>query len=210
MEQEVLAFARELAAHNPVFAYVFFFFNSVLQVFFPPYPGDTLIIFQGYLSSHGILNTILLLTVTLSSTYLSSVGLYLLSLRLGHRLVQSKYIKKFFDVGKIYRMEDWFKKYGAFVIVAGKFIPGVGFLALIAAGIFELPALPAFISIGIATLIHNITLFIVGRFAGNNMPLIKRIISEYNRAIIIGVVIIAVVYIFIKFIYKRKTKEISK
>lgn len=210
MEKEIILFISKVSTENPVFAYIIFFINAAIQVLFPPYPGDTIIIFQGYISSLGILSSPALLSTTLSATYLSSIFLYLLSYKLGHRVLSTKFIKKFIDIKKIYSLEGWFKKYGSLVVISGKFIPGLGFFSLIAAGLFELPPISAFISIGISTLIHNTILFMAGRITGNNMDIIKKAMFEYNRLIIIGVLTLSALYIYTKYIYKRKFKEDGK
>lgn len=207
MENEIIVFVNKLAVGNPVIAYLFFFINSVLQAIFPPYPGDTLIVFQGYLSSHNILNTPALLTTTLSGTYIGSVLLYAVSYKFKHRFINNKLMKKYINIDKVKSLEGWFKKYGALVIVGGKFIPGVSFAAIISAGFFEFSPIPAFISIGLSTVIHNTALFLAGRFAGDNMGRLKLAMVEYNRFIILGICIISILYLYIKSLYKRKFQK---
>jgi membrane protein DedA with SNARE-associated domain len=204
MEQEIVAFAKNLAQTNPAYAYMFFFLNAVLQVLFPPYPGDTLIIFQGYLSSIGVFNSFSLLLTSLTATFISSIVLYRISFKFGHSIIENKFIRKYFDTSKTSKLEGWFSKYGALAIVINKFIPGVGSLAVIAAGIFKLSRIPAYISIGIATFFHNTMLFLAGRFTGNNMYVIKSIIKEYQSFIFIGLLVIGILYFYIKFYSKNK------
>lgn len=202
MENQIIAFVSKLADKSPLGAYIFFFVNAVLQALFPPYPGDTLIVFQGYLSSHRILNAYLLLLVTFSGTYLSSIFLYSLGFKYHYKLIENRFIKNYVDFNKIKSLELWFKKYGAMVIIVSKFVPGLSFVSIIAAGIFELPVKVSYIAIAISTLIHNGMLFFTGRITGDNMDLIKRSLYEYNKLIILGIFILSIVYIYIKFIKK--------
>lgn len=204
MESQIIAFINKLVLKSPISAYIFFFINSVLQILFPPYPGDTIVVFQGYLSSHGILNTYLLLTVTLCGTYLSSIFLFNLGFKYHYKLFNNRLIKKYVDYNKVKSLESWFKRYGALVIIVSKFIPGLGFASILAAGIFKLPVKTTYISIAVSTLIHNGILFFAGRIAGDNMDLIKNIIFEYNKLIIICLFILSIVYLYIKFSFKRK------
>lgn len=209
MEKLLVGFAKDIVSTNPFMAYIFFFFNAVLQIVFPPYPGDTITILEGYLSSKGHLNSFFLLLATLSGTYLSSIFLYIISYKFGERIVSNNFIKKYFDISKIYKLENWFKKYGPFVIIINKFLPGIGSLTLIAAGLFRLPPIPAFVSIGTATVIHNTFLFMAGRLTGDNMDLIRQIIREYNRIIISAAAIVSIIYLYVKFVYIKK-KSILK
>lgn len=208
MEQEIVAFAKNLYQTNPIYAYIFFFINAMLQVLFPPYPGDSIIVFQGYLSSTGVFNPYALLLTSLFATYVSSIFLYYISYKHGRRIINNKFISKYFDTKKVEKLEIWFTKYGSLAIILNKFIPGVGSLTLIAAGIFKLPYLPAFISIGIATFIHNSFLFYVGRIAGNNIEAIKYTAKEYQYYIIIALLIIGLAYSYFKFyLNKKKTSK---
>jgi membrane protein DedA with SNARE-associated domain len=204
MERSILAFAESIAKTNPLLAYTFFFLNSVLQVLFPPYPGDSVVIFQGYLSSKGLLSTPLLFLSTYTGAFSSSVFLYLISHRLGEKLVEGRFVKKYFDTKKIYKLENWFNKYGAIAIVINKFIPGIGSLTLIGAGLFKLKALPAVISIGAASLLHNMVLFMAGRLTGNNMLLLQQFVSQYEKLILSVILIISAIYMYFKYMHVKK------
>jgi membrane protein DedA with SNARE-associated domain len=204
MEKELIALAKSLAERNPLLAYLFFFINAALQILFPPYPGDTVIVLQGYFSSRQLLNTPLMFLTTLSATYLSSLIMYLLSYQFGEKVVANKYVSRFFDTEKIEKLNGWFIKYGSAAIIINKFLPGFGSLTLIAAGIFKLPQLPAFISIGVASLLHNAALFMAGRLTGENMDLIHQVFGEYKKLILSGILMIVGIYMYLMFIYKRK------
>ncbi|TDT60887.1 membrane protein DedA with SNARE-associated domain [Fonticella tunisiensis] len=207
MEHEILKIAGYLASSNPIMVYVFFFLNSTLQILFPPYPGDSIIVLGGYLSSTGILNTPLFVLSTLTATYLSSTFLYLISYKFSYRILANKLISKFFKVKRIYSLESWFRKYGSFAIILNKFLPGIGSLTLIAAGIFKLRPFSAFISIGIASILHNIFLIIAGRITGDNIVLIKHFLGEYNKIFIVSMIIVILIYLYVKFIFKKQNRN---
>lgn len=46
-----------------------------------------------------------------------------------------------------------------------------------------------------------------GRLTGDNIILIKQTLKEYNKVIIIAVIIIFVVYSYVKLFYKNKYKD---
>ncbi|MDF2675504.1 MAG: DedA family protein [Clostridiales bacterium] len=207
MESSILPFAESIANTNPLLAYIFFFLNSVIQVLFPPYPGDSVVIFEGYLSSRGLLNTPLLFLLTYAGTFLSSVFLYILSQRLGEKLVETKFIKKYFDTKKIYKLENWFNKYGGIAILINRFIPGLGSLTLIGAGLFKLKPISAIISISISSLLHNILLFMAGRLTGDNMLLLQQFVGEYKKLILSGILLISGIYIYLKYIHIKNEQD---
>lgn len=57
----ILEYLKSAALSKPFIIYIFAFLNAALQIYFPPYPGDTITIIQGFLSSKGYLNIYLLL-----------------------------------------------------------------------------------------------------------------------------------------------------
>lgn len=204
MEKQILAFAHTISNTNPLLAYIFFFINSVLQVVFPPYPGDSVAVFQGYLSSIGVLNSTLLFLSAFAGTLVSSLFVYMVSYKFGEKLIKLRYIKKFFDTEKIYKLRDWFNKYGAVSIIINKFVPGMGTIILIAAGVFKLKYLPAVISIIVASLLRSGFLFMTGRLTGENIQSIKNFFIKYQILIILILLILSAIYVYFKYLHKKK------
>lgn len=205
MEREILAFAENAAKTNPLLAYFFFFINAVLQVLFPPYPGDSVVVFQGYLSSRGILNPPLLLLSTFLGILLSSYFLYAISQKYGVGIIEIRFFKKYFHTEKVYKLEKWFDKYGAPAIIISKFVPGIGSLTLIGAGIFKLRTLPALISIFIASLLRSIFLFMTGQLAGENIELIQSFITKYQNLLLALILLAGALYVYFKY-FRKKNK----
>ncbi|KRQ87994.1 SNARE associated Golgi protein [Caloramator mitchellensis] len=182
---------------NPMLVYLFTILNSFLQIFFPPYPGDTFIALLGYLSSQITKNGALLLIIALSSTIISSIMLYLISFHYSERVLKNKYINNFFQINKIYLFEKWYDKFGAFAIILSKFIPGINSIVLIASGVLKLRKITAILAIILSSIIHNSMLFIVGRVTGNNVAVLNQLIKEYSSIILLFSLLILIIYILI-------------
>lgn len=207
MEALIVNFAKDIAINKPILAYTFFFINSVLQILFPPYPGDTIIVFQGYLSLEGILNPYFLLFNILVGTVLSSIFLYYLGYAHGDKVLNNNFINKYFKISKIYCLNKWFEKYGSLIVILSKFTPGLGSIAFIAAGLFKLPPVRTIISIGIACILQNATLYMGGRIAGENIDFIKHLINEYSLIILLSILIAFIAYFIIKYFRKKSIKK---
>jgi membrane protein DedA with SNARE-associated domain len=208
MEQNLIDFTKDIAMQYPYLAYIFFFISASLQILFPPYPGDTVLVLEGYLSSTGYFSPYLIALNAMAATFLSCILLYHLAYRLGDRIFEVSIIKKFFSRDKQQKLMDWFKKYGSAAILISKFVPGIGSLTMLVAGTFKVPRIKAYIAMGAATIIHNSFLVIIGRLAGSNMEHIKTIISKYNVVVIIVVFVCAGAYIYAR--VSRKTRQVRK
>lgn len=198
MEKQILSFIRDLACKNIYATYVFFLFNGFLQAVFPPYPGDTLIIFQGYLTYYMGFNKFMMLLNTTIGSFLGSLLLYFISYKESNRVLNNKFLIKLFSIDKIHKLENWFRKYGSFLIIINKFIPGFSSITFISAGIFKIPKTSAIISIFIANLLYNTMLFTAGFLTGDNIDVIKYSIREYSKLIILSLTLFSFVYVYIK------------
>lgn len=183
--------------HTPQIAYIYTIINSFFQVFFPPYPGDTIIALLGYLSYLKIINGGIVLSLIILSTFLSSCLLLYLSYNFSNIIKNSFYFQRFFNLKQLENFEKWYKKIGPFFLVISKFIPGINSIVIIASGLFKIDIKSSIISIGIATIIHNSMFFIAGRIAGENIDLLKLLIKEYTSYVLLGIILITLLYFIV-------------
>jgi membrane protein DedA with SNARE-associated domain len=184
---------------SPWMIYVYFFISAVLQITVPPYPGDTVLIFGGYLGSMGIRagNISILISYALG-TILSSLGLYIIGLKKGESVLRVKIISRFFSPTSQSKAKSCLIKYGILIFFICKFIPGLNSLIIIFGGVLRYNPLWACIGVGIASLAHNIIFFLIGRSIGDNLNGIKDFLSTYNLFITSLMIIGTVIYIGFK------------
>lgn len=192
MEQAILNFAQSFDATKSVLAYIFFFFNSSMQALFPPYPGDTIIVFQGYIGTLGVFNNFLIVFATLLGTLVCNVGVFLFCHKNGDKILNNKFFTKFFSVEKIEGLKKVFNKYGAALIAFNRFVPGLGMITVISAGIFKINKFKAIVAACVASTVHNLLLLSLGYTVGYNIPLLKSIMFRFNKFFIILAVIIGI------------------
>ncbi|MEF9934019.1 MAG: VTT domain-containing protein [Clostridium sp.] len=207
MEQAIFNYAEYFATHNSLLSYVFFFINAVIQTLFPPYPGDTIIVFQGYLGSLSVFNNFIIVFSTLLGTTLSGVFLFLLIYKYGDKIISHKFFTKFFNISKVQGLKAVFEKYGPWLIVFNRFVPALGIVTVIAAGLFKVNKVKAVISIALAGIVHNMLLLTLGYTVGYNLPLIKEILFKFNKFFIILAALIGIVGFIV---YKQKQKKIDE
>ena len=208
MEEYLISFVKNIVETNIFVSYLFFFISSLLQVTFPPYPGDTITVFSGYVTT--VSNSFGLTSVginSISGTILGSYIIYKIGYLKGESVLNYKMVKMFFPEKKKKRAQELFDKYGAGAIFLSKFVPGVNTIIVLFAGIFKIKPYVAFVSFVSAAVIHNIILVFLGAFLGNNMEYIKLLISTYNMVvlIIIGILVLGA-YLYFCF-NKRNNKE---
>ncbi|MCX8132173.1 MAG: DedA family protein [Clostridia bacterium] len=204
MEALILDFINYVLERNVFLVYVIFFISSVLQLVFPPFPSDVVLVFEGYITT--ISNSFGFVPVLLNAmtgTFVGSLIVYEFGLRKGSAVFNYKIIKRYIDEKHRKRTERIFEKYGSFAIIVSKFVPGVNAIMLLSSGIFKMKARIVYPSIFVSVLIHHILVLMLGRFLGNNLGYVKDILKTYNGVVII-LIAIAVLCAGIYLLVKRK------
>jgi membrane protein DedA with SNARE-associated domain len=166
-------------------AFLVFFASGFLQIVFPPYPGDTVLVFGGclgglLLSAHGTLAFL----GYLSATILTSLGLYALGYRLNERIFRVRFIAGLMPVERRASVEHKFRRFGVGLLAASKFIPGVNTLVILLGGVLRYPRVLACTAIVLSSVLHNLLFYYVGHLLGHNLDAIKEFVRDYTVAAI--------------------------
>jgi membrane protein DedA with SNARE-associated domain len=186
--------------------YFFLFINAFTEYLFPPFPGDTIMIFGAYLVGTGKLD---LLTVYSVSTIGSVLG-FLVLFSFGKHYGREFFLRKdyrFFSKGMILQIEDWFQRYGVGLIAANRFFSGVRSAISLFAGIANMKIMITTLAALTSSLIWNAVLIAGGYFLGKNWHLVVTILKRYNQAIVALLVVSLLFYLWKK--NKGKKEEAS-
>src|SRR5690554_6849809 len=78
------------------FVYLVISISSILQQWFPPYPGDTFAAVAGFTARAADFSVVGMFLTFWGSTVISSIALFELGKRLGKKVLQSKTVMKYF------------------------------------------------------------------------------------------------------------------
>jgi membrane protein DedA with SNARE-associated domain len=174
----------------------------------PPYPGDTLLVFGGYMGSTQMYGGFIPIFLSYwLGTVVTSLVLYELGKWKGEAILKTKFISRYFGEKHQDRAKTWVLKYGIITFFICKFIPGINSLMIIFGGIFKYNKIWAYIGIGVASLFHNIIFFSTGKAIGGNWDNIKKFLSIYNRTVLIVLLIVFIIYLVYWGIRKFKIKQ---
>lgn len=202
----MLGFIESLPALATI---LFIFLSAVLQQIFPPYPGDSVNLFAGYLCGMDSIHPSLAFISYLSGTVLSSLFLYELGKKYGPRVLNIKMLSKISDEKKV-SMLTMFKRYGVLYLMACKFLPGLNSIALLLSGACNMDKRLAYSGIAAVAAVHNLFFFYMGRTVGENWKSVERFLYSVNKfAIIIVVIAIAVVGIYFLLRNRIKNRNVS-
>lgn len=183
------------------FIYLFLGLSAFLENLIPPIPGDMITVFGAFLTGSGRLSFI---GVYISTTLGSLLG-FICLFRAGGYLGRRFFLKKdyiFFPRGRINSAENWLRRYGYFIILINRFLPGIRSVISITGGILGLKTHKVVLLSLISCAIWNMICISLGYILGNNWDMVQTRISlifaRYNLAIFI------LLLVFVLFLLIRK------
>lgn len=213
MEWQILLenFLLWIVEQNILLIWLFFFFSNFLENVFPPWPGDTVTVFGGFLvaksqeiegGGFGIFGLI-------SSTYLGNIfGAYLM-IKFGDKFLKWVQIKEFpfkkelYDEKKIQKTFNWFEKNEVIVILLSRFSAGIRFFVAIIAGMVGINIFKFFLYFSISVFLWCGLLIQGGYSLGSNWGLIVEYIALYNRVFFSSLGLVLIIFLFYSLLKKK-------
>ncbi len=170
----------------------------IAENLFPPIPSEIVLPLAGFLVGRGDL---ILWLAVLAATFGSVAGaliLYALG-RFGGRKLVLRY-GRFLRVDSegLDRADEWFRRYGDWVVLFARVVPVARSIVSIPAGTMEMP-LPRFIALTtIGSGVWNTLLIGAGAVLGANWQRVEAWIGSYSNAVLIAVAVAAVVFLTVR------------
>lgn len=201
MFEHVLSFISEL---TPFWIYVALFFFSFVENVFPPSPSDLVVVVGGSLIGTGELHFVPTLLLTTVGSVLGFMTLFFIGTQLDRKIIQAGKIK-FISIEGLTKVELWFKKWGYWIILANRFLPGTRSVISFFAGLSELNFKKTAVLAGISALVWNAIIIYLGIIFGTNIEIIDKYLSTYSNIAWIITGLIAAVIILRILLRRRKT-----
>ena len=174
-----------------------------------PIPGDAVVTFGGYAVSRGRINYISAYLLLLCAVMGGSSILFYLSRRYGQRIVmQFGHLIHVSDAKLLY-VEHKFKKYGAWVIIIGRHIPGLRIPITIFSGISGVTFQTFFWSTFVSVIFWIPTYLEIGRRLGVRATRLLEAHQEYYLLALIPLTIFIISIITAQVKHNRKKASIS-
>ncbi|TGK08672.1 DedA family protein [Leptospira fletcheri] len=196
-----------VASLPSILVWFFFAFSNLTENIFPPWPGDTVNAFGGFLLAKGSIGFWALTTSTLVGNLAGAWIMY----SFGHRLLNWLKHKTFpfkadlYDEEAIQKTLAWFSRNSVVVVIFSRFSAGIRFFVSIIAGIVEMNPLLFFGCFAFGVSVWCGILIGAGFYLGKHWELVLEFLAVYNQ-IITGLFIVALLgFLYLK--YGRKSKS---
>lgn len=190
--------------------YVLLGLSAFVENIFPPIPGDTITAFGAFLVGARKLD---FAGVYLSTT-LGSLAGFMALFWIGRYLGRRFFIEKdyrLFSAQNIIQAEEWFRKYGYFLILLNRFFPGIRSIISLAGGISNLGPLRVALLALISAGAWNLIWIAIGYSLGNNWENVKEkmgyILFQYNLSSFLALAALVFLILLLRMLKKRRKAE---
>lgn len=173
-----------------------------------PSPGETFLIMGGVAASLGHLNIVGVILVTILSAVLGDNMGYLVGKHFGMKLIKRLEHIHIFRVENQQMVEKFFHKHGNKTVFIGRFTLILRTYAALFAGIFKMPYQIFLFYNFTGALLWATTFGLLGYFLGYNLPLLEKILVNFNVAIFILIGIL-IVFLIIRHFWKKWKKDVK-
>jgi membrane protein DedA with SNARE-associated domain len=199
MLEEILVFISSLDA---TWIYLLLFFFAFIENVFPPSPSDIVVVVGASLIATTSIEFIPVLFITSVGSAVGFILMYYVGFFLSEKVLRSGKLK-FVSQDALHKTDEWFSKYGYWIILANRFLPGTRSVISFFSGVHELHVGKTFIFALISAFAWNVIIISLGMTLGNNVELIDYYLKTYSN-IGIGITILVFIIITIRYFLKKK------
>jgi len=175
-----------------------------------PFPGETSLVLGGVAASLGHLNLALVIIIASAAAVLGDNMGYFVGKKFGRKIIKKFEHFPLFHYKHIERAEKFFKKHGNKTVFIGRFTAILRTYAALFAGIFDMHYSTFFIYNLSGGVLWAIIFGFVGFLIGNNLPLIGKILMEFNVVIFVMIGLIAAGLLIRWLWLKKKNKNLPQ
>lgn len=190
----------------PLWIYIFLFGFAYLENLFPPSPSDIAIVVGGSLIGTGALSFVPAIIFSTGGSVAGFLTAFAIGWQFDKKLIHSGKLK-FINIESVEKVESAFRKYGYYLIVANRFLPGTRAVISFFAGMSRLNIHKTMILSTVSSLMWNSILLYLGIIFGENIDAVDKYLGTYSNIVILISIIIALFFLF-RFLIQKKKKPV--
>lgn len=154
------------------------FFAAWIEYVFPPFPGDTLLVAGGFFVAQGALPLVLTFLVLTAGSVTGCV----VGWALGHHGLG---LRRFIRPGYLERIKTNYDRWGAWLLIANRFVPGIRGAFMISTGLIKMPLKPILIWGTLSAILWNSVLIGLGYIFSDSLEQLLQITQAYGKTVLI-------------------------
>ncbi len=191
---------------SPFWIYLTIFFFAYIENLFPPSPSDLVVVIAGSLIVTGSLHLVPTFLFATAGSLLGFLTAFLIGWQFDKKIIHSGKLK-FINIESVEKVERAFTKYGYYLIVANRFLPGTRAAISFFAGMSKLDTHRTTILSLLSSALWNAFLIYLGIAFGKNVDAIDSYLKTYSNIILAITALIILFFIVKYFVAKRKAQK---
>jgi len=200
MLQEILSYISTL---DTSYLYLILFFFAFIENIFPPSPSDVVVIIGATLIASTSVGFVPILVVTSIGSAMGFILMYYVGDIFGEKIIRGGKLK-FISKDALNGTHKWFSKYGYYLILANRFLPGTRSVISFFTGIHKLKIGKTFLFALISAFAWDLVIIYAGMELGKNVELIDKYLSAYSTVIILLTAVVIFIFLIRYFLKKRR------
>ena len=168
IERVVATLSEALARTGPA-APAILFLGSLVEYVFPPFPGDTLVVLGAWYAVNGKISWPLAFAAVTAGAVAGAWIDYRIGVALGAALERGAMRRGPITLEHVRRVEAGYARWGAWFLLANRFLPGIRAFLFVGAGAARLPVGKVLLWGGISAAAWNALLLLVGALLVSNL-----------------------------------------
>ncbi len=195
----------DISGLAPILIYILLFSFAYVENLFPPSPSDIVIVIGGSLIGTGYLGFIPALIFSTGGSTAGFLTAFAIGWQFDKKLVHAGKIK-FINIQSVEKVENAFRKWGYYLIVANRFLPGTRAVISFFGGMSRLDIHRTVFLSAVSSLLWNFILLYLGLEFGRNVALVDSYLSTYSN-IVIAITAVVILFFIGKYFYNKKKKQ---
>ncbi|HEX9844770.1 MAG TPA: DedA family protein [bacterium] len=172
--------------------YASLFAAALVENVLPPVPGDTVVVFGGYLAGLGRLSLPVAYAMVTFGSWCGFMTYYLLGRWLGRSGVHDL-LGRWIPPATLARGEEWVRRHGHWAVLANRLLAGARSVISLAAGFVRMPAgLVGALALA-SSMLWNVLLVGGGYWIGEEWQRVIALLRAYEQAVLFAVACVAVI-----------------
>jgi len=214
--EEVLRRGESLTGLLLIFA------ASVGEYVFPPFPGDTVVLFGAFLAAWASWSSwkVFVATVAgaLAGAWIDTVaGRAMRDVMTGKKALPPRGIGRLLGFTRrpsfrsgVRKVIEKFEKHGVWIILVNRFFPGIRAFFFVGAGIAALPMWKVLLLGGISAAVWNAVIFYAGYSVGNNWDALLALSRTYSMAVYVILALAAAFAVAVFLVRRARRRRLTR
>ena len=197
----------ETLARTGGYAPLVLFFGSFVEYVFPPFPGDTLVLLGAWYAVNGVLSWPMTFLAVTAGALAGAWVDWRAGVALGRRVDRGAHRRGGLSEERLVRFEAGYRRWGAWLLVANRFLPGVRAFIFLAAGACGIPISRVLLFGGISAALWNALLLAAGGLVVGNLEELLQLAARYTDAAWLGMAAVAALLAARALLRRRSGRE---